>query len=151
VSEQDEKGLPLGDASHLVDNVPKPATQVSVIPINLTGSSTGPDGEPQEAAQLGTAPAQLIQTLSGEEQIAAIKRQREPCPDCRWFHWPAPGSKEHAEVVAYVAALWSTLPEWQLKTLPGRNPAEWGICEGSPSGYRICAHFANSCEHFRKG
>jgi len=151
MSEQEKDGLPLGDASHLVDDLPKPATQVSVVPMNITGPSTGPDGEPQESKVLGAAPAQLIQTVGSKEQLEAIQRSKEPCVDCKFFAFPAPGSKNAAEVAAYVTALHSSLPDWQVKTLPGRNPAEWGVCEGSPSGLRICAYFINHCEHWRKG
>ena len=142
--------VPLGDASHLIDNEPKPATDVSVVPVNVTGPSTGPDGEPQTPQILGTAPAQLIRTLSSKEQIAAIQRQMEPCPDCHFWQWPQKGSQDYFEVVAYVSALWATLPDWQMKTMPGRNPDEWGICKDSPSGQRNCVHFANHCQYFRK-
>jgi len=147
---QDDTGVPLGDASHLVDEIPKPATDVSVVPVSLTGPSTGPDGEPRKPEQLGVAPARLIRTLTGKEQIAAIQRAKEPCPDCKFWTWPAKGSPDHLEVVAHVSALWSVIPDWQRATLPGRNPDEWGICKGSPSGRRDCVHFANHCEHFRK-
>ena len=151
MSDQDNDHIPMGDASSLIDNEPKPATQVSVIPVNLTGPSTDQDGAPQTPQQLGTAPAQLIQTIGSKEQIEALQRAKQPCTDCKFFRWPAPQSNDAAEVAAYVMALWSTLPEWQTRTLPGRNPAEWGICDGSPSGRRDCCYFINHCEHFRKG
>jgi hypothetical protein len=146
----DNDHIPMGDASSLLDNEPKPATQVSVVPINLT-SSTGPDGEPTETKVLGTAPAQLIQTVGSKEQIEALQRSKQPCTDCAHFRFPQPGSKDAAEVAAYVISLYAALPDWQVKTLPGRNPAEWGVCEGSPNGMRICAYFINHCEHWRKG
>jgi len=149
VSDDNDK-IPMGDASHLLDNEPKPATHVSVIPMNLT-SSKGPDGEQTETKVLGVAPAQLIQTLGAKEQIEALQRAKEPCTGCKFFHFPQPGTKDAAEVSAYVISLYAALPDWQVKTLPGRNPAEWGICEGSPSGMRICAYFINHCEHWRKG
>ena len=143
--------LPMGDGSYLVDELPKPATQVSVVPINITGPSTGPDGEPKTPEVLGTAPAQLIQTVGSKEMVEALQRAKEPCCDCSHFNFPQPGSKDAAEVAAYVISLYAALPEWQVKTLPGRNPAEWGVCQGSPSGLRICAYFINHCEHWRKG
>jgi hypothetical protein len=151
MSDQERDGLPIGDASHLIDEIPAPAKQVSVAPISITTASTGPDGEPVEPQVIGTAPAQLIQSVSGKEQVEALQRAKEPCSDCNFFRFPQPGTKDHAEVAAYVTSLFAALPDWQVKTLPGRNPAEWGICEGSPSGLRICAYFINHCEHWRKG
>ena len=146
----DDGTPPLGDGSHLVDELPRPSTSVSVMPLAVTGPSTGPDGEPQTAEQLAVVPAQVIQTLSGKEQVAALQRTLEPCPNCRFFCFPQQGTKDHAEVHAYVSALYASLPDWQLKAVPGRNPSEWGVCQGSPSGLRACVHFANHCEHFRK-
>lgn len=147
----DNDHIPMGDASHLIENEPKTVTQVSVVPVNLTGPSTGPDGEPQTPAVLGAVPAQLIQTVGSKEQIEALQRAKESCTDCRFFRFPQSGSKDATEVAAYVISLYAALPDWQVKTLPGRNPAEWGVCEGSPSGRRDCVYFINHCEHWRKG
>jgi hypothetical protein len=121
------------------------------MPINITGPSKDQDGAPQTPQQLGVAPAQVISTLDGKQQIEALQRRLEGCADCKFFHFPQPGSRDRAEVVAYVVSLFASLPPFQRNTVPGRNPAEWGVCEGSPSGLRICAYFINHCEHFRKG
>lgn len=155
MSDQKNEGLPIGDASHLLDKEPEPRVERSPmpVPISLPVPSDGP-GSPQPPQSPGqpvaVMPGELVKLASSKELQAAAKRSMEPCPLCEFFFFPAKDSQDYMFICALISSLISGLPEWQRPYFPGRNPDEWGVCQGAPHGKRAAMHMCNSCEHFRR-
>ena len=157
MSDQKDDGLPIGDASNLpgMENEPAPRLERQPMPVPVAVQDVSPDGEILRAADPTAPPAavmpgELIRGVTSKELQADAKRFFEPCPSCQFFHFPDHSSREYREICAMVSSYFSTLPEWQLAAVPGRNPDEYGICAGAPHGKRILCHMANSCDCFKK-
>lgn len=118
--------VPVGDCSHLVDELPAPKLDSMPMPILVgvkeeDGTTTMPD-------RPATMPGVVEHVASGQEQVEGLKLIKEPCPKCEHFYYPLPDSQEYRAIVAVIKAKLATLPGWQRETLQGRDPDEWGHC-----------------------
>ena len=153
MGDQNDVGIPIGDASSLIDNLPPTTVERQTMPVPISERIVSPDGEvlrdPKPGDKpVGVMPGELVRVVTGQEHANDVKRLCEPCPSCTHFSWPAPGSDDYRWIQAALSSFVSTLPDWQKATVPGMNIAEWGSCE-HPSGKRVCVHVANSCSEFR--
>ena len=154
MSKQDDEGLPIGDASHILDDAPAPAVERSTMPVPVTSRTVTPDGEvlrePQPTDQpLAIMPGEVNRLLSSKDRQDDAKRIMEPCPNCQFFSFLVPGSEDYLQARAMLSSFVSNLPTWMRDSVPGRNVEEWGTCQGAPHGRRILVHLVNSCMFFR--
>ncbi len=149
---KDDGTLPLGDASHLIDNVPPAKVERTLMPVPVAQRVVTPEGEVIRDAKptdkpVGILPGDVIRGVSGQEQVADVKRALEPCPECRHAHWP--NADEFRWIEGFLSNYFGSIPTWMVPYVPGRNPKEYVICAGAPHGKSGPVHMMNSCEHFR--
>jgi hypothetical protein len=147
-----DHGLPLGDASHILDNEPKPTVERTVMPVPLSQRTVTPDGEVVRDAQpgdrpIGVLPGEVVRGISSEQRIKDAKVIAEPCPDCRFFSWP--DQDEMRWIEGFLSNYFGGIPSWMAPHVPGRNPKEYGMCKGAPHGKCGPVHMVNSCSSFR--
>lgn len=118
--------VPIGDCSHLVDNLPPPKMDRTEMPV-LVGIKEE-DGSTTTPASPAAMPTVVEHVAGGQEQVEGLKLIVEPCPKCEYFYYPLPESQEYRAIVSVIKAKLATLPDWQKATLQGRDPDEWGIC-----------------------
>ena len=153
MSEKDNE-LPVGDASHLLDNEPKERVESQIMPVPVAARQVTPDGDVVREAQPGdkpvaVMPGELVRLVSSKELQADVKRAIEPCPLCQHFDFPDKASHDYRMICAMLSSFSSNLPTWMQPHVPGRNPDEYGICK-HPHGRVICVHLQNSCAQFKK-
>jgi len=155
MSEETKDEILRVDVSHLLDTEPEPVREKARMSVPVSIRDVTPDGEvirdplPTDKP-VAVMPAEVIRGVSTEELMRRTKIMKEPCPDCQFFHFPAQGSPEYAEMVAFFSYYLSSLPDWMKASDAASRPAEWGICQGAPHSRRGPVHMLNSCSFFRK-
>jgi hypothetical protein len=124
--------VPVGETSHLADEVPKPSVERTIVPTPLEiaeedGSSTTVIDK--ATGQPTSIPAEIVDVKSGKEQLEVAKSIAEPCVSCAHFTWPKKGSDDEAEREAQIMGGKRRLPAAMGHIWPyGGPPEEFGIC-----------------------
>lgn len=124
--------VPVGDTSHLSDNVPPTRREVTRIeqPLEIVepdGGTTQPIRE--DTGKPTSIPADVVDIQSGKEQLEVAKSIKEPCVSCRHFSWPKKGSKDWHEREAQIMGPKLRMGPDMAHIWPfGGPPQEFGQC-----------------------
>jgi hypothetical protein len=124
--------VPVGETSHLADEVPKPSVERTVIPAPI--GIDEPDGTSTTVIDKRTGkptevPVEIVDIKGGAEQLEVVKSIKEPCCSCAHFSWPTPGSTDDAERHAQIMGPKLRLPSSMAHIWPyGGPPEEFGQC-----------------------
>ncbi len=124
--------VPVGDTSHLADEVPRARAEVTRVesPLEIAepdGSTTTPIRE--DTGKPASIPSDVVDVQSGAEQLEIIKADKEPCVMCKHFSFPAEKSQDWYEREAMIMGPKLRMGAAMAHVWPnGGPPQEFGSC-----------------------